>query len=383
MRIIDNLRGLAGRIFFALLMIMLPAVSASLGADVSAEASKAPWQERWENTVAAARKEGKITIYGQVGPELRVALTSVLKEELGLELDLLPGKGIEVATRFLTELRAGSPSADIMLGGASTLRGIPEAYAAWDKLEPALILPEVLDPKAWPNGKLPFLDGQEKLIPLVLQAAQLCWVNTEAVKSDQIKAYRDLLEPQWKGKIVMADPTTPGPAQDWIKLILMKAYGLTEGEAFLRKFVAREPALTRDSRQQIEWVARGRYPVCIGIDEQAAYNMHKSGAPITRLAAEEGNFLAGGGSYLGMSLKRPHPHAAVVVVNWLLSARGQEVYSNAFGGPSSRRGVQTKGVSAMAYPFPGEKLFMVDEEFVTFTPTSLEVAKRVFAPLMK
>lgn len=346
-------------------------------------AHSAPGKESWESILSNAKKEGKITIYGQVGPDLRVALTKALKEELGLDLELVPGKGGEVATRFLTELKAGTPSADILLGGATTFRGNPEAYAAWEKLEPLLILPEVLDSKAWPNGKLPFIDSQKKIIPLVLQADQLLWVNTDTVKPGQIKAYRDLLQPQWKGKIVMADPTIPGISQDWIKLILMKVFGQAEGESFLRKFAAQEPVLTRDSRQQIEWVARGRYPVCVGIDEQAAYNMHKSGTPIARLAAEEGNFLAGGGSYLGMSLKRPHPNAAVAVVNWLLSASGQEVYSNGFGGPAARWGVKTKGVSPMAYAFPGEKLYMLDEESVLFTPKSLDAAKRIFTPLVK
>jgi len=53
--------------------------------------------------VVEAKKEGKIVIYGQVGPELRVALTKAFKDELGLDLELVPGKGNEIATRFLTE----------------------------------------------------------------------------------------------------------------------------------------------------------------------------------------------------------------------------------------------------------------------------------------
>lgn len=342
------------------------------------------WKEKWESTLTAAKKEGRVMIYGQVGPELRVALTEAIKKDLGIEMDLVPGKGGEVATRFTAEMQAGLHSADILLGGSSTFVGMPELYSVFEKLEPLLILPEALDVKAWPNSRLPFLDRQKKMIPLVLQANQFLVVNTNMVKPGQIKSYRDLLQPQWRGKMIMYDPTIAGTAQTWLKLILMKAYGPAEGEAFLWKFAAQEPVLTRDSRLEIETVARGRYALCIGIDSQAAYKMQGSGAPITRLATEEGTILTGGGSYLVLPVKRPHPNAAVAVYNWLLTARGQEIFSKGYNAPAARLGVKTEGVCPMAFPLPGEKLYTQDEEeIVAGTKKASEVASRVFAPLVK
>lgn len=341
------------------------------------------WKQDWERMSATAKKEGKIVIYGQIGPELRVVLTKVLKDELGLDLELVPGKGREVLTRFTAETKAGLPSADIMLAGASSFRPDPDVYASWEKLEPLLILPEVLQSQAWPNGKLPFLDAEKKLIPIVLQMNQYVVVNTSIVKQGQIRSYADLLQPQWKGKIVMYDPAAGGGSLDWVTQILTKTYGLVEGEAFLRRFAAQEPVLTRDSRQQIEWVARGRYPVTIGIDTQAAYNMQKIGAPIARLATEEGGLLSGGGGYLVMPAKRPHPQAASTVLNWLLTSRGQEVFSRGYGAPAARLGIKNEGISPMALPQPGEKYNVQDEEAVLFTERSIGIAKRVFAPLLK
>lgn len=342
------------------------------------------WKEKWEGTLAAAKKEGRVMIYGQVGPELRVALTDAIKKDLGIEMDLVPGKGGEVAARFTAEMQAGLHSADILLGGSSTFVGVPELYNAFDRLEPWLILPEVLDAKAWPNGRLPFLDNQKKMIPLILQANQFLVVNKNLVKPGQIKSYRDLLQPQWKGKMIMYDPTIAGTAQTWLKLILMRAYGAVEGEAFLMKFAAQEPMLTRDSRLEIETVARGRYSLCIGIDSQAAYKMYGSGAPIMRLAVEEGTILTGGGSYLVIPTKRPHPNAAVAVYNWLLTARGQEVFSKGYDAPAARLGVKTEGVCPMAFPIPGEKLYTQDEEeIIAGSKKASEVAARVFGPLIK
>ena len=341
-------------------------------------------REKWESTLTEAKKEGKITIYGQVGPELRVALMKSLKDELGLELELVPGRGIEILTRFRTENQAGLPSADILLGGATAFLPVPELYAAWDRLEPQLILPEVLDTKAWPNNKLPFTDNQKKLLPIALQVNQLLVVNTNMVKPGQIKSFKDLLQPQWKGKMAMFDPTLVGPSQEWVKLLLTKAYGPVEGEAYLQKFAAQEPMITRDSRLQSEWVARSRYPVTVGLDSQSTYQMHKNGGPITRLAAEEGTYLAAGGSCLVMPAKRPHHYAAIAVLNWLLTPRGQEIYSKGYGAPPARLGVKTEGVSPLAFPYPGEKIYVQDEEdIIVGTKKAEETAKRIFAPLLK
>lgn len=370
------------RAIFALTALLVSAGS-GYGAEPISKTARSSWPEKWENTLTEAKKEGKLVVYGQVGPELRVALTEALKKEFGLNMELVPGKGKEVITRFATEMHAGLPSADMIMGGASTLRTDPETYAAWDNLEPLLILPEVLDPKAWPNGRLPYHDAQKKLIPLILEVTQNLVANTNIVKPGQIKSYRDLLQPQWKGKIVMADPTISGTSVIWMQVLLSKAYGMAEGEAFLRKFATQEPEILRNSRLQIEWVARGRYPLTIGMSTQDAYAMHKAGAPIARLAVEEGSFVSGGGSYIVVPAKRPHPNAANLVLNWLLSKRGQEVFSKAYGGPPTRLGATTEGVSPMAFPIPGEKTYIQDEQITLFTDKAVDMGKRVFGHLVK
>ncbi len=365
-------------------LLVLLGVVVLLASLLSQSIEAAQGSEKWENIVAKAKKEGKITVYGQVGPELRIALTKAIKEDLGIDMNLIPGAGNEVATKFQTELQAGLPSADILLGGSGTFLSVPALYAAWDRLEPELVLPEVLDAKAWPEGKLPFTDSQKRMIPITLQMNQTIVVNTDIVKPGQITSYRDLLNPQWKGKIGMSDPTRAGASQTWLGLLLTRIFGPVEGEAYLKKLVAQEPMLTREARLQADWVARGRYPVSIGVTSQSSYDMQKNGAPIRRLAAEEGGLLTGGGSYLVISKKRPHPNAAAAVLNWLLTARGQAIFSKGYGAPASRLGVKAEGVSINAFALPGEKAYVqTAEEMVDGHEIAAAVAKRVFAPLLK
>lgn len=345
--------------------------------------AKAAWEEKWNNTLAAAKKEGTVVIYGFVGPELRDELTTAFKKEFGIELEFVVGKGAEVSTRFMAEWNSGINAADIMLFGASTFLTNLDPGLVLDQIEPLLIRPEVVDPRAWRDGKLPFVDSGRKVIPLTTSVLQYLLVNTDQVKPGQIKAYRDLLQPQWKGKIVMFDPTISGTANGWVTLILTKAYGTGEGEKFLRQFVTQEPLITKDSRLQIEWLARGRYPVTIAVDTQAAYSMHKAGGPITRLSAEEGGILSGGGAHLGIPLKRAHPNGTAVLVNWLLGPTGQQIYSKGFGAPATRLGVASEGVSQLALPLPGEKLFQDDEKHIMAYGNAREVAKVIFGPLIK
>lgn len=370
------------KIIVVSIFAVLLSVAAADSAYPPVKGAKALAKDKWGIIAAEAKKEGKVTIYGQIGPELRVVLTEAVKRDLGLDIELVPGKGIEVATRFMTEIRAGLPSADILLGGAATYVSSPELYASFEELEPLLFLPEVLDAKAWLNGKLPFWDSQKKVISLVMEVAQQIIVNTNIVKPGQIKSFKDLLQPQWKGKIVMFDPTVVGTTQTWVRLLMTKIWGQTEGEAFLQKLAAQEPMITRDSRLQSEWVARGRYPICLGLSPQAAYGMHKTGAPITRLAVEEGGMFFSGGGYLVVSVKRPHPNATAIILNWLLSAVGQGVFSNGYGASAIRLGVKTDGVSPLSLPIAGEKLYPQDEEVVLFKKGD-EAAMRVFKPLLK
>ncbi len=181
----------------------------------------------------------------------------------------------------------------------------------------------------------------------------------------------------------MFDPTISGTANGWVTMILTRSFAPGEGEKFLRQFAGQEPVITKDSRLQIEWLAHGKFPVTVAVDTQSAFNMHKAGAPITRLAAEEGGVMSGGGSHLGISARRPHPNATAVLLNWLLGPKGQEVYSRGFGAPAARLGVKTEGVSQIALPLPGEKLFQDDEKYIRAYGPSRETAKTVFGPLLK
>src|SRR3990167_6597425 len=61
------------------------------------------WQEKWDNTVAAAKKEGKVVILFSGGAEVRVALSKAFFEKYGIDLDIVSGSGGELVQKLRRE----------------------------------------------------------------------------------------------------------------------------------------------------------------------------------------------------------------------------------------------------------------------------------------
>jgi iron(III) transport system substrate-binding protein len=114
------------------------------------------------------------------------------------------------------------------------------------------------------------------------------------------------------------------------------------GPPFMRRLFG-EMGITysRDYRQMVDWLARGRFSLCIGCKE--VDRARAQGLPLgdldTSLWKEGASFSAGGGT-LSFFNRAPHPNAAKVFINWFLARKGQvalQKYGNPDDPPNSRR----------------------------------------------
>ena len=81
--------------------------------------AKPSWQATWENTVAAAKKEGRLNFYvGRYGSE--PLLNEFRKEFPEIKIFSTNGTGNSLGTRIVAEARAGNVLADLYSGGAVT-----------------------------------------------------------------------------------------------------------------------------------------------------------------------------------------------------------------------------------------------------------------------
>ncbi len=375
----------------ALALLALGACTAAgvPGKDSGAGASGASgqnWQQKWDTTLEAAKKEGTVVIYvtSFLGADLRTTLTKAFKDKYGIDSQWVPLAGPEMTQKVKTEERAGLFLADVYATGATTLLVTMKPDNLLGNIDPYLILPEATDPKAWEGGELLNFDKKDHTMITMLRVINRSVVyNKDMVKEADIESYKDFLKPQFKGKLTITDPTQTGPG-GWFAAHLTDVYGFDEGMKVLRGMLVDQGAvIQRDARMHIETVARAKYAVALGGGTQYIADFLALGAPIAIKVPKEGD---GGGPSLGALAVPPkpqHPNAATVFVNWLLTKEGQSIFAKGSGNPSRRLDASTEGIDPIFLPMPGEKVAWDTVEFTLAQGKVMEAAKAIVAETAK
>ncbi len=341
------------------------------------------WQQKWDALLEAGKKEGRVVIFTNIGGKNRADLTAAMKEKYGLDLEfMVASRGLELTQRLITERRAGLYTADVVMTGATTFISTMKPEGLLGPIGPLLVLPEVLDQKAWRGGS-PFLDKDQTMAALIAYYNRYLARNTEMVKENELTSYRDLLDPKWKGKIVMNDPSISGSANSFIGL-LVKTWDLEPTKDYLRQLVKQDPAITRDRRIQVEWLARGKYALSLASSAEPIAEFMGIGSPISYVKVKEGGSVTSSSGVLAIPAgQRAHPNASAVFINWLLSKEGMTTFSTGFGQASSRLDVPPVAAPGYFPPEPGEAVEVEDEEDIKMKEPLMKVGEEIFASLLK
>jgi len=298
------------------------------------------WKKDWERTLQEAKKEGKIVAGIPARAELRKELEAVFKPKFGIDMELSPARGPQNASRIAAEAKAGVKYFDVFIGGSGTFESLAEDGIV-EPLMPNLILPEVKEPKLWWGGHIweDNLKTNRFLYSFIADASTGgFWHNTELVKPEEIRSLDDFLHPKWKGKIGFLDPRTPGSGQS-----IWSFFWDVKGEGYLRKLVQQDLFVSRDQRQLADSLAKGKLAVALGVSFYTLEGFIVANLPIKELPSlKEGAPSSNGSGVIGIVKAPPHPNAAKVFVNWLLSKEGQELYVKVMHQATRRLDVDTK-----------------------------------------
>ena len=341
---------------------------------ISSADSRAAWQEEWERTVKAAKKEGRVAMFGPTGTDRRDALVLPFQKKYGIEVDFQGGRASGIPPRIGAERGARRYLWDLVVAGAQEVLLYPMNVLA--PLEPALILPEVKDQKNWREGMFEFLDPNRSIFVVASYQRDILFVNTKAVGTNEFRSYKDLLSPKWKGKIIIDDPRKAGPGQATFAFFYQHP---DLGPKFIRALAEQQLLILKNYGQEVDHVGSGKYPVGLGLSSSMADQRIRQGVPIERVDVrqiKEGSDVSPGIAQLGMFNNAPHPNAAKVYINWLLSKEGQIPFVKATGYISKRLDVPTDHAPTWRIPQPGavktygiENRKRVHDEIVPFLKT--------------
>lgn len=337
----------------------------------------------WNATVAAAQKEGQLMLYSTPSVDVMKALSDAFKQKYGIQVEYFVGRGEELAKRMQAEQGAGLFNADIVISGGTTGLVTMKPAGLLAQLDPLLVLPEVRDPKAWRQGSLPFVDKEGYHLAMIAAAQRYILVNTDIVKPGEIKSFKDLLDPKWKGKITSNDPTIAGTGSAMYTFLGYNVWNIEQTRDYMKSLIPQEPAFTRDTRLEVEWVAKGKYPVGMATLIEQTAEFVKLGAPISTIRVSEGVKVGSGAGGLQIPRKQAHPNATKVFVNWILSKEGAAVFVKAFGNPGARVDTSTEGISPLFIPAPDEKIYPDTEETTLARDVMMGHAKEIFGSLLK
>jgi ABC-type Fe3+ transport system substrate-binding protein len=261
----------------------------------------------------AAKKEGVVVWYTSliVNQAVRPLVEAFNKKYPGIEVRYARGDSGPNAIKVINEARAGKVEGDVFDGIATPppllKAGLVEKFvpSETDKYPAAL-----RDP-----------DGRWNALVLYFLTPG---VNTQLVGDGEIKTAADLLNPKWKGKIAWSnEPSSGSPL--YVGSVL-QTMGEDKGVAFLRALAAQDPVnVDATNRAILDQVILGQYAIALSIFNHHAVVSAKKGAPVKWLKVEP---IPAPFHCIGLVKNAPHPNAARLLIDFLLSEQGQRAFAD-------------------------------------------------------
>ncbi|MGV9869506.1 ABC transporter substrate-binding protein [Rhodococcus koreensis] len=252
---------------------------------------------------------GEITIYSPGAQELDTVFAAFNKEYPNIKINPVRLVGQEIPTRLQSEFTSGQHVGDLVIGSVLT------SYGLWG------------DGKsdAWFERYVP--EGAEAL-PSYAVDVEAGWFapyssgigvayNTNKVSAaDAPQSWEDLIDPKWKGKILLPDPTTLGlPA---VAFAGLSHEGVIDDD-WLKALVAQDPQITESSSSLGQALATGRGDVAVW-GSGYVFNAAATGAPVAFVGTTTTQTV----TPTALVSNAPNAAAAKVFLDWLITDAAQE-----------------------------------------------------------
>lgn len=289
-------------------LLMLLNISSAGWAQTAALIAIYDGPDRQARLVEGAKKEGSLMLYATTQVEFMNVIIAGFEKKYGVKVNLWRSNSESVLKRIIAESRSTNPSFDVVES-----IGTPMEALRKEGLLQKVSAPVHGELQAW---ALP--SHREWVVTQLYLFVQA--YNTNTVKKEDLpKTYTDLLDPKWKGRLAIE-----ASDHEWFSEVV-KQMGEEKGLKFWRDLVATNGLQLRTGHSLLNnLVGAGEVPLALTVYNSGPDTLKKKGAPIDWFVIEPAIAIPNG---VGVSRKAPHPHAAVLFYEYMLSEEAQHVLS--------------------------------------------------------
>lgn len=313
-------RAAAFGVAFACAIGLLPtlAIAQSQNLDASASVVRYSLGDREKMLTLGARKEGEVSVYTSLTAEELLALATAFESKYGVKVRTWRAGSEKILQRAVTEGRSGRHDVDVIETNGPELEALYRERLLQPLHSPHLqdLLPQSLRPhQQWVGTR----------VNMFVHA-----YNTTLVKKEELpKTYAELTHPRWKGRLGIE-----AEDEDWFAMVI-KGLGEEAGLKTFREIARTNGFSVRKGHTLLAGlVASGEVPLALTTYSHGAEKLKQKGAPVEWFAIEPAIGRANG---IAIPRNAPHPHAAALFMDFLLSPEGQAILEKGGYVPANRR----------------------------------------------
>ena len=272
--------------------------------------SKLPPAERQRRLIEGAKKEGEVVLYSSSGiEEIRSITKAFAKKYPSVRIRFVKQGGSQLFNVAVMEFKAQKYLADVYWAGVSTLgpmvKDEKSMLARYLSPERQAVADEYKDREGyWTTTRI---------------SVSIFAYHAKTVPAEKVpKTFSDLFDSFWKGKLAV--DTNPGR----FPLLLVERMGWAGAESYLKKLSQQDLKIHRGRSARMQLILAGEILGSLDINADNIVEMQLQGAPL-EYAMMDPTLLSL--TSIAMSQKSPHPQAAALFYDFILSREGQEELS--------------------------------------------------------
>jgi len=256
--------------------------------------------------IEAAKKEGEMVYYTTMTlSQSKKVVDKFEKKYPFIKVDLFRTGGGPLLNKIQTEARGGRYAWDVVSGRGEMVLPLMNAkfLAPYRSPESKTIEEDLVDNEGYWTAYY--------VNPYVLG------YNTNLVKKEDVpKTYEQLLDPKWKGKKISIDDEAYGLLSG-----LIRAWGKEKAVSYFKKLAAQDPVLMRGNTNRVQLTVAGEYSLIVAyaptIQRETSRGAPMDWVPLEPVAVQVNPMM--------LAAKAPHPNAAKLFIDFLLSKEGQKM----------------------------------------------------------